>query len=102
MLDTYRTATKALAAVELATLQVMVEENPDNPYWQERLDEFQRETNPAAEAYQMEHESEESTADEWLSHLDTNLDPRTAKQRDLDEWQAEASDVGYGKNGRPQ
>jgi len=30
------------------------------------------------------------------------FDPRTPEQRDLDEWQAEASDVGYGKNGRPQ
>ena len=29
-------------------------------------------------------------------------DPRTPEQRDLDEWQAEASDVGYGKNGRPR
>jgi len=61
-----------------------------------------KDTNPAAEAYQMEHEAEESTADEWLSHLDTNSDPRTPEQRDLDEWQAEASDVGYGKNGRPR
>jgi len=102
MLDTFRTVTKTLAAVELATLTVMVEENPDNLYWQERLDEFKREINPAVEAYQMEHETEESTADEWLSYLDTNLDPRTPEQRDLDEWQAEASDVGYGKNGRPR
>ena len=30
------------------------------------------------------------------------FDPRTAEQRDLDEWQAEASDVGFGKNGRPR
>ena len=30
------------------------------------------------------------------------FDPRTPEQRDLDEWQAEASDVGYGKNGRPR
>jgi len=30
------------------------------------------------------------------------FDPRTPEQIDLDEWQAEASDVGYGKNGRPQ
>ena len=30
------------------------------------------------------------------------FDPRTPEQIDLDEWQAEASDVGFGKNGRPQ
>lgn len=29
------------------------------------------------------------------------FDPRTPEQIALDEWQAEASDVGYGKNGRP-
>ena len=32
----------------------------------------------------------------------TLFDPRTPGQIALDEWQAEASDVGYGKNGRPQ
>ena len=30
------------------------------------------------------------------------FDPRTPEQIALDEWQAEASDVGYGKNGRPR
>ena len=30
------------------------------------------------------------------------FDPRTPEQIALDEWQAEASDVGFGKNGRPQ
>ena len=30
------------------------------------------------------------------------FDPRTPDQIALDEWQAEASDVGYGKNGRPR
>ena len=39
-----------------------------------------KDTNPAAEAYQMEHEAKESTASEWLSHLDTNSDPRTPEQ----------------------
>jgi hypothetical protein len=28
-------------------------------------------------------------------------DPRTDEQRDLDEWQAEARDVGFGTDGRP-
>lgn len=54
--------------------------------------------NPAVTAYRMEQEQEETPpADtEWLG------DPRTPEQIDLDEWQAEASDVGFGKNGRPQ
>jgi len=30
------------------------------------------------------------------------FDPRTPEQIALDEWQAEAVDVGYGKNGRPR
>jgi len=42
-------------------------------------------------------DDEQAADSEWL-----NSDPRTPKQRDLDEWQAEASDVGYGKNGRPR
>jgi len=74
---------KVLDAIELATLEEMVKESPDNLYWQGRLE--------------AKRQAMEITADaEWLD------DPRTAEQIALDEWQAEASDVGYGKNGRPR
>ena len=74
---------KVLDAIELATLTEFVKENPNNTYWQGRLEAKLQEMEIAADT-------------EWLG------DPRTPKQIDLDEWQAEASDVGFGKNGRPQ
>lgn len=86
----YRTATKVLSAVEQATLEQMVKENPGNTYWEKRLADFIDNMNPADVAQIAERE------------IDAMLDPRTPEQIALDEWQAEASDVGYGKNGRPQ
>lgn len=74
---------KVLDAIELATLTELVKENPNNTYWQGRLEAKCQEMEIAADT-------------EWLG------DPRTAEQIALDEWQAEASDVGFGKNGRPQ
>ena len=74
---------KVLDAIELATLTELVKENPNNTYWQGRLEAKLQEMEIAADT-------------EWLG------DPRTAEQIALDEWQAEASDVGFGKNGRPQ
>ena len=74
---------KVLDAIELASLTELVKENPNNTYWQGRLEAKRQEMEIAADA-------------EWLG------DPRTPGQIALDEWQAEASDVGFGKNGRPQ
>ena len=74
---------KVLDAIELATLTEFVKESPDNLYWQGRLEAKRQEMEIAADT-------------EWLG------DPRTPEQIALDEWQAEASDVGFGKNGRPQ
>ena len=89
----YRTTTKVLQAVEQATLEQMVAENPGNTYWEKRLADFLANCNPADVAQRIEQEID--------SRIDSD-DPRTPEQRDLDEWQAEASDVGYGKNGRPR
>lgn len=38
---------------------------------------------------------------EQLTAAYMQADPRTAEQRDIEQWQAEAEDVGFGRNGRP-
>jgi len=64
-------------------------------------------------AEQLDSESVAKLVAEFSSHpvdeaqkierkIDATLDPRTPEQIALDEWQAEAVDVGYGKNGRPR
>ena len=63
---------KVLDAIELATLTEFVKENPNNTYWQGRLESKQQETEIAADA-------------EWLD------DPRTPEQIALDEWQTESA-----------
>ena len=63
---------KVLDAIELATLTEFVKESPDNLYWQGRLEAKRQEMEISADT-------------EWLG------DPRTAKQIDLDEWQAESA-----------
>ena len=47
----------------------------------------------------LENVTDEAQAEYFRAYSD---DPRTPEQIALDEWQAEASDVGYGKNGRPR
>ena len=63
---------KVLDAIELATLEEMVKESPDNLYWQGRLEAKRQAMEIAADA-------------EWLD------DPRTPEQIALDEWQAESA-----------
>ena len=75
----YRTATKVLSAVEQATLEQMVKENPGNTYWEKRLADFLDNMNPADVAQIAERE------------IDAMLDPRTPAQIALDEWQAESA-----------
>ena len=52
----YRTTTKVLQAVEQATLEQMVAENPDNTYWEKRLADFLANYNPADVAQRIEQE----------------------------------------------
>ena len=75
----YRTATKVFSAVEQATLEQMVKENPGNTYWEKRLADFLDNMNPADVAQIAERE------------IDAMLDPRTPEQIALDEWQAESA-----------
>ena len=63
---------KVLDAIELATLTELVKENPNNTYWQGRLEAKRQEMEIAADT-------------EWLG------DPRTPGQIALDEWQAESA-----------
>ena len=52
----YRTTTKVLQAVEQATLEQMVAENPGNTYWEKRLADFLANCNPADVAQRIEQE----------------------------------------------
>ena len=63
----YRTTTKVLQAVEQASLEQMVAENPDNTYWEKRLAEFLANCNPADVAQRIEQEIDSTEHSPYIS-----------------------------------
>jgi len=68
MLDTFRTVTKTLAAIEQATLEQMVAENPGNTYWEKRLADFLANCNPADVAQRIEQEIDSRADSDGTEH----------------------------------